>query len=330
VGHVRGVMGRFQQRLRQCAEHSLGGEARGVGLVGALELVRDKATKAPFDLYTRESKRGLSLYVKGVYIMDECRELMPEYLRFVRGLVDSPDLPLNVSREMVQQDRLIQSMRKVLAKKWLSHLEDNLKKGREAADRAADWMREMLQLFGTEAKVKSRMVGENVQVAVLSSDASLLIGREGKNIQAFQLLLRRFVERNFGERDVRLDVESPDRMEDRGRGRDRDDDRGRGRDRDDDRGRGRDRDDRDGDRGGRGERQAREPREGDAERDEAIRVEAREAAEQVLAGDAEAITLSDMNSYERHVAHSAIKVIEGVSSRSVGDRRDKLVEVFAD
>ncbi len=49
VGHVRGVMGRFQQRLRQCAEHSLGGEARGVGLVGALELVRDKATKAPFD-----------------------------------------------------------------------------------------------------------------------------------------------------------------------------------------------------------------------------------------------------------------------------------------
>jgi predicted RNA-binding protein Jag len=50
----------------------------------------------------------------------------------------------------------------------------------------------------------------------------------------------------------------------------------------------------------------------------------------VLAGDAEAITLSDMNSYERHVAHSAIKVIEGVSSRSVGDRREKIVEVYAD
>jgi len=207
---------------------------------------------------------------------------------------------------------------------------DALKKGREAADRAAEWMREMLRLFGIEAKVKSRMVGENVQVAVLSSDASLLIGREGKNIQAFQLLLRRFVERNFGERDVRLDVDSPDHVEDRGRGRDRDDDRGRGRDRDDDRGRGRGRGDRDGDGGGRGERQAREPREGDAERDEAIRVEAREAAEQVLAGDAEAITLSDMNSYERHVAHSAIKAIEGVSSRSVGDRRDKVVEVYAD
>ena len=50
----------------------------------------------------------------------------------------------------------------------------------------------------------------------------------------------------------------------------------------------------------------------------------------MLAGDAEAITLSDMNSYERHVAHSAIKPIEGVSSRSVGDRRDKVVEVYAD
>jgi predicted RNA-binding protein Jag len=207
-----------------------------------------------------------------------------------------------------------------------------LKKGREAADRAADWMRETLRLFGIDARVKSRMQGENVQVAVLTPDASLLIGREGKNIQAFQLLLRRFVERNFGEREVRLDVDSPDRDENRGRGRDRDDgDRGRGRGRGDR--------DRDRGRGGRGERSARDdrgerrervPREDDAERDEAIRAEAREAAEEILAGDADAITLSDMNSYERHVAHSAIKAIEGVSSRSVGDRRDKVVEVIAD
>ena len=56
---------------------------------------------------------------------------MPEYLRFIRGLVDSPDLPLNVSREMVQQDRLISAMRKVLTKKWLSHLESKLKSERE-------------------------------------------------------------------------------------------------------------------------------------------------------------------------------------------------------
>lgn len=87
--------------------------------------------RAPFDLYTRESRRGLQLYVKHVFIMDECRELMPEYLRFVRGLVDSPDLPLNVSREMVQYDRIIGSMRKTLTRKWLSHFADMLKSDRE-------------------------------------------------------------------------------------------------------------------------------------------------------------------------------------------------------
>ena len=199
-----------------------------------------------------------------------------------------------------------------------------IKKVRKTADDAADWMREALELFGADAKVRARMQGENVQVGVLSPDASLLIGRVGRNIQAFQLLLRSFVTRNSGEREVRLDVDSPDRGDrgDRGRGRDRDgDDRGRGRR---DRG-GRGRGDRD-----RGERRDRGPRKGDPERDEAIRVEAREAANQILNGDADAITLSDMNSYERHVAHSTIKEIEGVTSRSVGDGRDKLVEVILD
>jgi len=199
-----------------------------------------------------------------------------------------------------------------------------IKKVRKTADDAADWMREALELFGADAKVRARMQGENVQVGVLSPDASLLIGREGRNIQAFQLLLRSFVTRNSGEREVRLDVDSPDRGDrgDRGRGRDRDgDDRGRGRR---DRG-GRGRGDRD-----RGERRDRGPRKGDPERDEAIRAEAREAADQILDGDADAITLSDMNSYERHVAHSTIKEIEGVTSRSVGDGRDKLVEVILD
>ena len=196
-----------------------------------------------------------------------------------------------------------------------------IKKVRKTADDAADWMREALELFGADAKVRARMQGENVQVGVLSPDASLLIGREGRNIQAFQLLLRSFVERNSGEREVRLDVDSPDRGDrgDRGRGRDRDgDDRGRGRRDRGGRGRG------DRDRGDRG------PRKGDPERDEAIRVEARDAADQILDGDADAITLSDMNSCERHVAHSTIKEIEGVTSRSVGDGRDKLVEVILD
>ena len=78
--------------------------------------------KAPWDLYYREQKRGLQLYVRRVLIMDHCEELMPVYLRFVKGVVDSADLPLNISREMVQQDRHINQMRKWLVRKVLDHL----------------------------------------------------------------------------------------------------------------------------------------------------------------------------------------------------------------
>jgi len=80
---------------------------------------------APFDLHHREmAHRGIQLYVKRVFIMDECRELMPECLRFVRGVVDAEDLPLNVSREMLQQDRQIETIRKHLVKKVLEALGD--------------------------------------------------------------------------------------------------------------------------------------------------------------------------------------------------------------
>ena len=78
--------------------------------------------KAPFDLYYRDQQWGLRLYVRRVLIMESCEELLPPYLRFVRGIVDSSDLPLNISREMVQQDRHIGQMRKWLTKKVLEHL----------------------------------------------------------------------------------------------------------------------------------------------------------------------------------------------------------------
>ncbi|MFQ6394911.1 molecular chaperone HtpG [Nocardia sp. KC 131] len=79
---------------------------------------------APFDLFTREHKRGVQLYVKRVFIMDNCEELMPEYLRFIKGVVDAQDLSLNVSREILQQDRQIQMIRKRLVKKVLSTVKD--------------------------------------------------------------------------------------------------------------------------------------------------------------------------------------------------------------
>ncbi|HEX2642487.1 MAG TPA: molecular chaperone HtpG [Thermoanaerobaculia bacterium] len=79
---------------------------------------------APYDLFYVASKPGLQLYVKRVQIMEKCEDLLPQYLRFVRGVVDSPDLQLNVSREMLQQDRFIALIRKGLTKKILDTLED--------------------------------------------------------------------------------------------------------------------------------------------------------------------------------------------------------------
>jgi len=80
--------------------------------------------QAPYDLYYVASKPGLQLYVKRIQIMEKCEDLLPHYLRFVRGVVDSPDLQLNVSREMLQQDRFITLIRKGLTKKVLDVLDD--------------------------------------------------------------------------------------------------------------------------------------------------------------------------------------------------------------
>ena len=81
-------------------------------------------SQAPYDLYYVASKPGLQLYVKRIQIMEKCEDLLPHYLRFVRGVVDSPDLQLNVSREMLQQDRFITLIRKGLTKKVLDVLEE--------------------------------------------------------------------------------------------------------------------------------------------------------------------------------------------------------------
>ncbi|MGH3669907.1 MAG: molecular chaperone HtpG, partial [Pseudonocardiaceae bacterium] len=81
-------------------------------------------SRAPMDLFMRGRKRGVQLYVKRVFIMDDCEALMPEYLRFVKGVVDAQDLSLNVSREILQQDRQIQMMRRRLVKKVLSTVKD--------------------------------------------------------------------------------------------------------------------------------------------------------------------------------------------------------------
>ena len=78
--------------------------------------------RAPFDLYNRESPRGVKLYVQRVFIMDDAEQFLPLYLRFVRGVVDSKDLPLNVSRELLQQNDDVRAMRQALARRALDML----------------------------------------------------------------------------------------------------------------------------------------------------------------------------------------------------------------
>jgi molecular chaperone HtpG len=79
---------------------------------------------APFDLFNRDGQTGIQLYVKRVFIMSDCDELMPEYLRFIKGVVDAQDMSLNVSREILQQDRQIKAVRRRLTKKVLSTIKD--------------------------------------------------------------------------------------------------------------------------------------------------------------------------------------------------------------
>ena len=80
--------------------------------------------RAPFDLWDREHRRGIKLYVRRVFIMDDAEQLLPPYLRFVRGIVDSSDLPLNVSRETLQQSRDVQTIRNASVKRVLGLIED--------------------------------------------------------------------------------------------------------------------------------------------------------------------------------------------------------------
>ena len=92
--------------------------------------------KAPFDLWNRDKKGGLKLYVKRVFIMDDAEALLPTYLRFVKGVVDSADLPLNVSRELLQESRDVKAIRDGCTKRVLSMLEDMAKNDAPPATKA--------------------------------------------------------------------------------------------------------------------------------------------------------------------------------------------------
>ena len=107
---------------------------------------------APFDMWNRDHKGGLKLYVKRVFIMDDAEQLVPAYLRFVKGVVDSADLPLNVSREILQESRDVKAIREGVTKRVLSMLEEVASSSAEATDEAekakyATFWKEFGQVF---------------------------------------------------------------------------------------------------------------------------------------------------------------------------------------
>lgn len=109
--------GGFDEPLSTIHHH-----AEGVLEYDALLFIPSKIS--PFEMYNYDRKHGVKLYVKRVFIMDDCKELIPEYLRFIRGVVDSEDLPLNVSREMLQHNPMIDKIKKAIIAKVFSTLKE--------------------------------------------------------------------------------------------------------------------------------------------------------------------------------------------------------------
>ncbi len=97
---------------------------RAEGIMEYASLLFIPSKTSPFELYNNERKHGVKLYVKRVFIMDDCKELLPEYFRFIKGVVDSEDLPLNISRETLQDNPLIKKIQKAVVGRIFSNLKD--------------------------------------------------------------------------------------------------------------------------------------------------------------------------------------------------------------
>jgi molecular chaperone HtpG len=109
-------------------------------------------SKAPQDLWNRDKKAGIKLYVKRVFIMDDAEALMPSYLRWVKGVVDSADLPLNVSRELLQESRDVKAIREGNTRRILAMLEDMAKKDKLPTAEGADGVNDVVDVLSAEDK----------------------------------------------------------------------------------------------------------------------------------------------------------------------------------
>ena len=124
--------------------------------------------RAPFDLWDRDHRHGIKLYVRRVFIMDDAEQLMPAYLRFVRGVIDSSDLPLNVSREILQQSRDVETIRAASVKRVLGLLDDLAEHHPDKY--ATFWKRVRPRVQGRRGRGR-RQQGAHRQAAAIRVDA---------------------------------------------------------------------------------------------------------------------------------------------------------------
>ncbi len=129
-------------------------------------------SQAPWDMWNRDHKHGLKLYVQRVFIMDDAEQFMPNYLRFVRGLIDSNDLPLNVSREILQDSRITQNLRSALSKRVLQMLEKMAKDDAEKYQTFWQQFGLVLKEGPAEDTSNSEAIAKLLRFASTSSDGA--------------------------------------------------------------------------------------------------------------------------------------------------------------
>ncbi|MCZ6711908.1 MAG: molecular chaperone HtpG [Gammaproteobacteria bacterium] len=142
---------------------------------------------APFDLWNREAPRGLKLYVQRIFIMDEAEQFLPLYLRFVKGIVDSSDLPLNVSREILQQDKNVNAIRGALTKRVLNMLDTMASKEPEKYQQFSEEFGEVLKEGAGEDIANRESLCKLLRFASTRSDA-------GKKDVSLDVYLERKIE----------------------------------------------------------------------------------------------------------------------------------------
>ncbi|WP_380184273.1 molecular chaperone HtpG [Kalamiella sp. sgz302252] len=129
-------------------------------------------SQAPWDMWNRDHKHGLKLYVQRVFIMDDAEQFMPNYLRFVRGLIDSSDLPLNVSREILQDSRITQNLRNALSKRALQMLEKVAKDDEEQYQKFWQQFGLVLKEGPAEDSANKETIAKLLRFASTSSEGS--------------------------------------------------------------------------------------------------------------------------------------------------------------